>query len=176
MVAFQNTIRVLVAAAVWWHTVVGCCAHHAHAEPVALGSIATETPGSIATETLGGDATSGAHSLCAAASHADAGERCGDRHSPERDLEIRTEDCHHGPTGNRSECPESRCAFAALSSSGSMLLDEFSQEAVCPLETGVSATSSAHSPAAVARRGDEFPDGDSVGAPRRHLLLGILLL
>lgn len=176
IVAFQNGITVLVAAAVWWHTVAGCCAHHAHTEP----DVASPRAGEAVCSHAEHDGTRGVALNCLA-------ERCSDTaaadhdaaesYSPQRCERLETRGMHRCPASHRSDCSESRCAFVASNSWSAPPLDESLEDAVSPARiAGAAVTSALMTQVRRAQRPGEISGAFLGNASRRHLALGVFLL
>lgn len=105
---FRGFVCVLTAAAVFWHSVVGCCAHHAHAAPP---NITSENAGGASSAPHHAGATHEHRAACDCergphfATH--AMHPAGAIPEAQRPCES---PCDH-PSENAAECPQGSCAF-----------------------------------------------------------------
>ena len=179
MVAFQSVISVLVAAAVGWHTVAGCCAHHAHAathtSPADTGKTCCDHAASSASggrepQPVGHAEPNGEeHASAAAQAQPTAPGRCSPPTGPAGD--------HGCPAGSPTDCSEFRCAFAASSAASWQVLDVLADNAAESLVTESVAVASLTLTPTLRRQCRSGLGGIFSGnATRRHLALSILLL
>lgn len=111
---FRGMVTILTAAAVLWHTVAGCCAHHGHGGQCCEGSGVARS--------FADDTASDADHGCCQHAHAESGLA----HATESSGQQLSEDSpsrpcpDDGPAG----CKESPCVFAALNSSGQSPIDQ----------------------------------------------------
>lgn len=96
----RRIVMLMVAVSVFYHTVVGCCAHHAHAQSPA--GKAESLPGSVASSPV--------HRCCHGHSH----RRSAKRLSGDRRGTLPNESNGHSsaPADDSAPCDEASCAFA----------------------------------------------------------------
>lgn len=156
----QNVIAIVVAGAVCWHNVVGCCAHHDHADRQASVQHHDDADCSHSgSESVGGDS-----GHCHQASHRHGGK---DAHGAVLGWGFCT--CQH-----HSDCRVGSCAFAAAESR--TVLDRGQDQG-----DGIFLGTTGHGSAAALRSFrlmGAYAPGETLssGAPRRHLVLKVLLL
>ena len=162
---FQNVITLLMAAAVCWHTVIGCCAHHAHAQTPS----GEQPPGEqVHRESLcehhGVHPGSGGHR------HADASAS-----APQSDAShahVPHRHSSHDPAG----CSQTRCVFAAPNVSGPQPVETLVAGAAGYVGSLVAPALAVAAPVPSARRCGDARGFFLGNAARRHLALSVFLL
>lgn len=111
---FRGLIVIVTTAAVLWHTVAGCCAHHSH------GGHSCDVAGNAAS--LAHDSDSEVSGSCCKHAHPDSKQLCASKSSGQQLGEsYPSAPCQEdGPTG----CKEVTCIFAAPDSSGLSPIDQ----------------------------------------------------
>jgi hypothetical protein len=111
---FRGLIAIVTTAAVFWHTVAGCCAHHSH------GGHFCDVVGKTASlaHHCGPEFSGG----CCTHAHVDSKPSCASKSSGQQlGEDSPTTPCPgDGPTG----CTEGTCVFAAPVSSGQSPIDQ----------------------------------------------------
>lgn len=164
----RQATAMVTAAAVLWHTLVGCCAHHAHVEP--LGS---PQPGLAVEHSVGvplPHANAHACSSCSCRHQAKASRGGGRTAVIYVRKQTNPDKC---PGDAPQHCCEPNCVFAAPDSLGSLLL------AVTAFASVFLDDAQCQHTALACRQGSARPVDGSCGvdgALRRHLTFGVLLL
>lgn len=164
----RSLIAIVTAAAMLWHTVIGCCAHHSHGLLNSCDRGHRMASAAYDAEAEAGHGCGGhrraAAEPCRAHSHRTTG-------TPERqsvDGEFPT----HVPAGLPGGCPEGKCVFAAPDHTGPTMTDLLAGAGPC-LAWAELATGNGDSSAGVTRHDAAPPP---LGGLRAHLILGVLTL
>ncbi|MCC9608931.1 hypothetical protein LOC69_23910 [Blastopirellula sp. JC733] len=139
---------ILTITAMLWHAIVGCCAHHVHAEDACCQS--TSGKSAVADDHHGG---------------------CGHHHAVAEPDEVANQTPASEESDPHSHCSELRCVYVTTGSDEMPSADDcWSQP--CYLETSCAISLVADCSLLEARqREDLSPDGPAM---RRHLLMGVL--
>ena len=156
----QNVIAIVVAGAVCWHNVAGCCTHHDHADRQA----SAHHHGDADCSQSGTESVGGGSGHCHQVSH-----RLGGKDARGGEQGWRTCTCQHD-----SDCRVGSCAFAAPESRTALDWGQDQGDGIFLGFTGHDSTVALSS----LRLMRAYAPGEmlSDGAPRRHLVLRVLLL
>ena len=162
---FRCVMVLMTTVAVLWHTTVGCCAHHTHAEHACQQPQANHASTS---------AESQSHSSCCHHKHTDSK---GTKTHSQQLAWLVEPSSHSGnvPCQEPLHCAEGSCVFAAPDSSNSLRWENYHWDQVFGLDA-LSKVPQSYQALHHPPQWMEFPARASSAKLRLHLALGVLLL